>query len=229
LMMSNLFDTPNPDQYFGLNIGGPLMRVWVLNSELEDKKPAAVPAQQSWIERDLPAHKDAQWKVAAYHRPMRPHTSAKAEGLSRIAAWAQLFYDNGMDLVIESDTHMVKRSFPVRPSEEEGSYESFIRDDAKGIVFIGEGSWGAPTRPRDDDKPWTMASDSFHQFKWIQVDSSEMLIRTVRFDHCNEVEALGDNDLFREPRNALFWEPDSGKTLRLPFDVSHPTYHRPME
>ena len=153
------------------------MRIWVLNSELESIAKTAVPAQQAWIEEDLPRHPDATWKVATYHRPMRAHTAHKPEGESRIAAWAQLFYDQGVDLVVESDTHMVKRSYPVRPSEEEGSYESFIRDDANGFVFIGEGSWGAPIRPMDDDKPWTMASESFHQFKWIHVYPDEMLIR----------------------------------------------------
>ena len=126
---------------------GDLMRIWVLNTELEAKDPVKVPQQQAWIEADLPRYPDTKWKVAAYHKPMRPHTAGKQEGLSRIAAWAQLFYDHGVDLVVESDTHMVKRSYPLRPSDDEGSYESFIRDDENGVVFIGEGSWGAPTRP----------------------------------------------------------------------------------
>ncbi len=229
-MMDKLFDTPHIDQYYSLGIAGELMRIWVLNSELEyNKVPAKVREQQAWIEADLPRHPDTRWKVAAYPRPMRAHTAGKAEGENRIAAWAQLFYDNGVDLVVESDTHMVKRSYPVRPFDEKGSYESFIRDDKKGFVFIGEGSWGAPKRPINDDKPWTMASDSFYQYKWIQVSSKEMHIRTVKFENIEAVVPLTEENLFQEPENMVFWMPETGKILRLPFDITHSTYTSPSE
>jgi len=229
LMMEHLFDTPHPDQYYSLGIGGDMMRIWVLNSELEYKAPTKVPLQNEWIHADLPKYPAVNWKLVAYHRPMRAHTAHKAEGLNRIKWWAQLFYDQGVDAVIESDTHMVKQSYPVRPSEGEGSYESFIRDDEKGFMFIGEGSWGAPARPANDDKPWTMASDSFHQFKWIQVYPDEMLVRTVKFDHIDSVEPLTEANLFDEPKGMVFWEPESGQVLRLPFDKNHPSYTKPPE
>jgi hypothetical protein len=225
-MMDKLFDTPHPDQYYSFGFAGELMRIWVLNTELNR---SIVPEQQAWLEEHLPRYSDTQWKVAAYHRPMRPHTQRKGEGLGRIAAWAQLFYDQGMDLVVESDTHMVKRTYPVRPYEGTGSYESFIRDDEKGFVFIGEGGWGAPNKPADDNKPWTMACDSFFQFKWIQVHPDEMLIRTVKFNNVDKVEALTEDNLFKEPQNMEFWEPESGKVLRLPFNAKHESYRAVVE
>ena len=228
-MMDQLFDTPHIDQYYSLGFGGGLLRIWALNTELEYIAPEKLPAQQAWIEQDLAAHPDVTWKIATYHRPMRPHTSHKGEGISRIAAWASLFHTNGVDLIVESDTHMVKRSYPVRPSDGPDSYESFVRDDADGMVFIGEGSWGAPIRPANDDKPWTMASDSFDQFKWIQVHPDELLIRTVRFDEADKVVPLTETNRFDEPAGMRFWEPPTGKILRIPFDTSHPTYQRPPE
>jgi hypothetical protein len=227
-MVGKLFDTPHPDQYFALNVGGDMMRIWVLNSELEYKAPGRIAEQNAWIESDLPKYPDVQWKIATYHRPMRAHTAHKQEGINRIAWWAELFHANGVDLVIESDTHMVKQTYPIRPSSEEGSYESFIRDDKTGTVFIGEGSWGAPKRPANDDKPWTMASDSFYQFKWIQARPEEMLIRTVRFDGADTVAALTDSNRFDEPEGMVFWEPESGKVLRLPFNAGHPSYTEPL-
>lgn len=228
-MMDKLFDTPHTNQFYSMGIAGDLMRIWVLNSELEYKDPFFVPDQQAWIASDLPKYPETTWKVAAYHRPMRPHTQHKAEGHSRIEAWAKLFYDNGVDLVIESDTHMVKSTYPLRPSNEEGSYESFIRDDEAGVVFIGEGSWGAPMRPANDDKPWTMATDSFHQFKWIQVFQDEMLIRTVKFEQAGNVVALTEQNLFDEPENMVFWQPETGPFLRLPFNAEHPSFTVPVE
>jgi hypothetical protein len=127
---------------------------------------------------------------------------------------------------------MVKQSYPVRPSTKRGSYENFIRDDEKGFVFIGEGSWGAPARPADDDKPWTMASASFHQFKWIQAFPDELLIRTVKFDNADAVVPHPKKTRFRktqfkEPKNMVFWEPESGKVLRLPFNEKHHSYSTP--
>lgn len=228
-MMDKLFDTPHPDQYYSMGIAGNLMRIWVLNSELESKAKEKVPEQQQWIESDLPKYSGAKWKVAAYHRPMRPHTARKSEGESRIAAWAKLFYEHGVDLVVESDTHMVKHTYPLRPSEKRGSYEGFVRDDKRGVVFIGEGSWGAPKRPPNDDKPWTMVSDSFFQFKWIQVFPKELLVRTVKFENADAVVPLTEENLFKEPKNMVFWKPETGKILRLPFNIRHPSYREPIE
>ncbi len=226
-MMDKLFDTPQIDQYYSLGIADDLMRIWVLNSELEYKAPAKVRGQQAWIEADLPRYPDARWKVATYHRPMRAHTAGKAEGENRISAWAQLFYDNGVDLIVESDTHMAKRSYPVRPFDGQGNYESFIRDDKKGFIFIGEGSWAAPNRSVNDDKPWTMASASFYQFKWIQVSPKEMMIRTVQYENVDAVVPLTEDTLFQEPENMVFWKPETGKILRLPFDANHATFTAP--
>jgi len=141
-----------------------------------------------------------------------------------IAAADQLFYEHGVDLVIECDTHMVKRTYPLRPSDGEGSYESFVRDDENGTVFIGEGSWGAPIRPADDDKPWTMASDSFHQFKWVQVSPEHVDVRSVRFENVADIAEVSDDNPFALPDGLMVWEPATGAVLRLPFNTENGTY-----
>lgn len=222
-MVYRLFDMPRPEMYHALSIGGSLMRLYTLNTEIRGDRTAWA-AQRAWLEQDLIIHRESTWRFAQYHRPMRAHTSAKGEGTPQIAAWAQLFYDHGMDLVVECDTHMVKRTYPLRPSIEPGSYESFIRDDEHGTVFIGEGSWGAPTRPTDDDKPWTMASDSFYQFKWIQVSPEHIDVRSVRFENVANVASVDDADPFAVPDGLVLWEPPTGAVLRLPFSVDDPTY-----
>ena len=215
-MIYKLFDAPNPDIYFSLGIGGTMMRIWTLNSELE-KDPIKWETQTAWLKKDMKKHSDANWKIVDYHRPMRPHTSAKQEGVGRIKAWAQTFYDNSVDLVIESDTHMVKRTYPLKPSTEIGNYESFVLDP-KGTIFIGEGSWGAPKRPVNDDKPWTMASASFYQFKLIHVSKEKLESRVVKFENVDKVKALTEQNLFDIPTNLSIWEPKSGAVLSLPFD-----------
>lgn len=216
-MVYKIFDTPHPDMYFSLSINNNLLKIWTLNTELESNTQKWS-EQLNWFKTDLQTSSaDATWKVVDYHRPMRPHASHKAEGITQINSWAQLFYDYRIDLVVESDTHMVKRTYPLRPSTEEGSFESFIRDDAEGTVFIGEGSWGAPKRNADDNKPWTLASDSFYQFKWIHIHQNKLESRVVKFENVKKVEALTEENLFEIPENIVFWQPESGEVLTLPF------------
>jgi len=222
-MVYRLFDMPRPEVYNAQNVGGDLLRLYTLNTEIDGDRMTWT-AQRAWFEQDLITHRDHTWKITQYHRPMRAHTGWKAEGMAQIAAWSQLFYDYHVDLAIECDTHMVKRTYPLRPSYGDGSFESFIRDDENGTVFIGEGSWGAPVRAADDDKPWTMASDSFHQFKWIHVHEDHIDVRSVRFENVNEITPLTDDDPFAVPENLILWTPPSGAVLRLPFDPAHESF-----
>ena len=242
-MMQRIFNIGNVDAYYTLALGGGQLRMWILNSELEPgvgygeftgQDSTVWDAQAAWLKAELAdAANYATWQVASYHRPMRPHTAAKDEGTGRIAAWAQTFYDHGVDLVVESDTHMTKYTYPLAASAEAGQFQDFVRDDENGTTFIGEGSWGAPTRPTDDDKPWTLASESFWQFKLIHVHHStedRMDIHTVRFGSLKEFEtgieydpttvtpltqAEQDADAFAMAAGLDLWSPLSGTALSI--------------
>ena len=231
-MLTKIFNISNPDAYYALNVGGNMMRLYTLNTELEPgvgygafsgQSNAKWNVQSAWLATEM-FDNDSVWKIANYHRPMRPHTSAKTEGTGRIAAWGHAFYNGGLDLAVECDTHMVKYTYPLKPDDGEGSFQCFIRDDLNGTVFIGEGSWGAPKRPVDDDKPWTLASDSFWQFKLIHADPESLKIRTIRFEDTASVDAVvsltqigQNNDPFALPENLDLWNPLAGSMLTLPF------------
>lgn len=239
-MLSDVFGIPE-SSYYVANIGGPMIDIFSLNSELEpgvgygaysDQDASGWDAQNSQFVADAQAS-DADWKIANYHRPMRPHTSGKSEGDGRIAAWAPTFSETGFKLVVESDTHMSKYTFPVVYSQEEGSYQDFKRDDVNGTMIIGEGSWGAPTRPTDDDKPWTIDSGSFWQFKLIHASPDAMKIHTVHFgsEHATQrgvttdisvVEALTqadqEADPYAVPANLPLWQPLAGSSVTMTLD-----------
>ena len=221
------YDARNRLSYYALNVGGSMMRIYALNSE------RAQQLQKTWLADDLRDNANGKnWLIAAYHKPMRPHTRSKSEGDNRSGLWASIFLDYELDLAIDSDTHMTKYTYPIRPAQrgEPGADEGFIRDDVRGTVYIGEGSWGAPRRPADDNKNWTLASASFYQFKLIHATPDNLHIRTVRFQNSADVtgttpltQADQDTDPLAIPDGLDLWQaPNVGEVLTLPFSTNQP-------
>lgn len=208
--ISDLFDT-TPSNYYALTFGDGLLRYYVLNSEYGEA------AQADWMQADLEASGGAgafTHLLAGYHKPMRPHTSGKTEGRSEYDAWAQLFYENRFDLVFESDSHVMKRTRPLRPSVEEGHDEGFVIDEEHGTVYVGEGCWGAPLRTVDDSKSWTLDSGSFNGFDLVHVYPEHMEVFTVQVDSAAESSALPPGGrVLSLPANLPLWEANGGARL----------------
>lgn len=228
--------------YNALSVGGNMMRVWTLNTELEpgigysafqSQSATNWNAQTAWLAADLAAHPSVTWKFANFHRPLRPHTSGKSEGNLRYSDWAPLFDQYDVDVAIDSDSHMVKYTVPVKydAGGDEGFSAANLGGGEHGTVFIGEGSWGAPKRPRDDSKSWTLVANSFWQFKHITVDPTNVEIRTVKFEpnsYPNGVEvdvtpltqAQQDMDPTALPAGLDLWSPFVGDVpLTLPYSA----------
>lgn len=206
----NLFDVPSTDVYYALTFGGNLIRSYTLNSEISISGN-----QTTWLTSDLAANPNVVWKMAQYHKPMRPHVSSKSEGNSQYSSWATPFYNNNVKLVIECDAHTVKTTWPVVPTTGSGNDEGFIRDDANGTVYAGEGCWGAPLRSNNDSKSWTRASGQFNQFKWIFVDNNKIEMRTIKVDNADQVGTVNDSDIFTAPSNLDVWNPSSGSVVTI--------------
>ena len=207
-----LFDTTE-NNYYSFSIGGNLLRFYVLNSEMDDNA-TLWNTQTSWLENDLTANAASHTHLSAgYHKPMRPHVSGKPEGIAEYNAWAQLFYDSGMDLVFEADSHTTKRTWPIKPFTGTGSDEGFIRDDANGTVYSGEGCWGAPLRDADDTKTWTRAAGVFNSFDWVHVYPSYMELFTIKVDTSDDVGNLQEGDVFSLPFGIDLWAAANGSRM----------------
>lgn len=208
-----LFDVPHENMYYAISFADDLIKVFTLNSLI-----ATGGKQRNWLEAELRASQAATWKFAQYHFATRPHTSKKAERNDQLMNWSTLFFKYGVDVVVESDAHVVKSTYPIRPSTDADSEQGFIRDDVNGTVYIGEGCWGAPLRKNDDDKSWTRASGSFNQFKWIFVDPYQIEIRTVKTDNGALVGELPGDNLFLPPPRLSLWKPSSGEVIYVKND-----------
>ena len=215
----DLFDVPSKHVYYNLTLGGDLLQVYTLNSLI-----ACGGDQKAWLKRELENSRHIRWKVAQYHFAIRPHTRRKRERNNQLLHWATLFYQHNMNLVVESDAHVVKATHPIRPSRERGSDEGFIRDDEKGTVYIGEGCWGAPLRQGDDQKSWTRYSGSFNQFKWIFVSYDNIEVRTVRTDNADQVGEVDHNNVFFPPTGLDVYRHNGEEVIMIWPRESNDTY-----
>lgn len=214
----NLFDTTQ-NNYYAISFGGNLLRYYVLNSETTEGG-----TQGSWLAGHLASDSSVYTHlVAGYHKPMRPHYLSKTEGSGEYNAWAQLFYDHGVDLVCESDTHVMKRTQPLRPFTGEGSDEGFMEDQENGTVYIGEGCWGAPLRTSDDLKDWTMATGTFNGLDWVHVYPDYIEVFTIKADNADSVGKLPLGDVFSLPAHIDYWNPASGPRLVVNHGASNKT------
>jgi len=230
-ILNKIFNAPfqyndSTNIFYSLSFGGDFIHITALNSEINTGGK-----QLKWLKNNFKKSKKYKLSIAAYHKPFRPHTSSKKEQNRQYSNWANLFYKNGLSLSADGDSHMHKITYPLKPSKEEGSFQGFIRDDIKGTVFIGEGSWGVHPRANDDDKPWTLQSGSFNQLKWIHVKPESnsttsieiFTVITAKYDDkdslslfVDQIESLNDDNLFKIPDNINLYNPD-GKSQSVKF------------
>ncbi len=216
----NLFDT-TPEEYYSITFGDNLMHIMTLNTNI-----SVFGDQRDWLLNELENSQDIIWRVPQYHKPMRPHTSSKPEGITMYFSWAELFYQYQVKLAIEGDTHMSKHTYPIRPTDVLGGDagdEGFVVDQENGTTYVGEGCWGAPLRAADDDKSWTCASGSFNQFKLLYVDEETIEMRTILVDNAEEVGEVSYDDYWALPENLDVWAPECGEVVYIyPADPLNP-------
>ena len=91
----------------------------------------------------------------------------------------------------------------------------FARDDVNGIVYAGEGCWGAPIRAANDTKSWTRDAESVNQINWIFVEKDKMEVRKILYENVEEVKELNENDRFSMPENIQLWTPSNGSLCEI--------------
>ena len=206
----NIFNIPNKEIYYSLNFGGNLLHAIVLNTEVKIKDK-----QTRWLEQNLISVQSINsiWKIVSFHKPIRPHYSKKSEGEEQYKNWAWLFYNYTVNLVIEGDTHICSRTWPIAPDK--NGDEGFVRNDACGTIYIGEGTWGAPVRKADDAKSWTRDCAGINQFKWLFVSQDKIEIRAVKYLNVDDVSSLTIDNQFEIPTNLDIWTPENGAVIEI--------------
>lgn len=220
----NMFDIPEQNNYFAINIGGNLLRLYNLNSDLECNS-----TQLSWFENDLNNYtgtaQEPYWKFVQYHVPLVPHGEYTPQ-TQIIDCWVSLFADHNVRLAMEGHSHIQKLTHPVVPDAAAGSNGGFhSRDDDNGVVYLGEGCWGAPLRDLYDyhssDKAyeWTWGQGKFSGYNVIHVSKEKFEIRTAKIDNISGAGQVNENDPSGTLPSGIIWWDNNGEQV---FTVSHP-------
>jgi hypothetical protein len=206
-----LFDVPHKKVFYNTIFGGNLLNLVSLNSEIQKVGP-----QKIFLRNTLAEHTSFQWQIIQYHRPVRAHVASKKEMQTQYKNFVPLFEKHkNVRLCLENDSHTWKVTWPIVSSKEADADEGFKRDDAKGIVYAGEGTWGAPLRPADDKKSWTRDAEAINQFNWIFVSKEKIELRTVKYENEADVESLTEKNRFQMPKNIELYGPVNGTLVEI--------------
>lgn len=208
----NLFRVPNKRIYYDVQFGGTLLNIISLNSEIYK-----FGRQKLFLRSSLKKHAHFNWQIPQYHRPVRAHVAHKKEMNTQYRNFVPLFekYKN-VRLCLENDSHTCKVTWPIIQSEGFGSEEGFIRNDSLGIVYAGEGCWGAPLRAANDLKCWTRNAEAVNQVNWIFVDQTKIEVRTILYENVAEVADLTEETRFSMPEGIDLWSPSNGAVVTIP-------------
>jgi hypothetical protein len=210
-VLVSLFDVPHKKVFYNTVFGGNLLNLVSLNSEIQKVGP-----QKLFLRNTLAEHTSFQWQIIQYHRPVRAHVASKKEMQTQYKNFVPLFEKHkNVRLCLENDSHTWKVTWPIVSSKEADADEGFKRDDAKGIVYAGEGTWGAPLRPADDKKSWTRDAEAINQFNWIFVSKEKIELRTVKYENEADVESLNEKNRFQMPKNIELYGPVNGTLVEI--------------
>ena len=210
-VLVSLFDVPHKKVFYNTVFGGNLLNLVSLNSEIQKVGP-----QKKFLRNTLAEHANFQWQIIQYHRPVRAHVASKKEMQTQYKNFVPLFEKHkNVRLCLENDSHTWKVTWPIVSSKEGDADEGFKRDDAKGIVYAGEGTWGAPLRAADDKKSWTRDAEAINQFNWIFVSKEKIELRTVKYENEADVESLTEKNRFQMPKNIELYGPVNGTLVEI--------------
>jgi hypothetical protein len=118
-------------------------------------------AQTDWLARTLKERQDCPNVFVVNHVPAYPSVRAFEGADGKLGTgeenrryWSPLFERYNVDAVFEHHDHTYKRTHPLLDG----------RPNAKGVLYLGDGSWGRIRKPTDMDKrPYlAIAEESYH-------------------------------------------------------------------
>ncbi len=130
-------------------------------------------AQADWLADELKEARNVPYKMAVYHIPAYPtHTSFNNRTSERLRnTWSPLFETYGVQVAFEHHNHTYKRTKPLKDG----------KVDPKGVVYLGDGSWGVPLRcPRSPAQEWYLEkSDRINAVYYVHLGKDACRILAI--------------------------------------------------
>ncbi|MEI6347434.1 MAG: metallophosphoesterase family protein [Bacteroidota bacterium] len=206
----NFFDMPPTNGIYTQLFGGNLISLFTLNNMNSVCNPKDISSTDSLFGTLSPISK---WQMVQYHIPMNPQGKRYRKREDLIKCWSPLFQKWGIDIVSECHAHIIKTTFPV-VIDSSNFQNPFTRNDSIGIVFIGEGAWGAPLREVRADNDALFDQAIYHGFHVLQVNRDSIIISQVGFKN---VDLVAQNPSDRRglslPENLQIKAGKTGKNL----------------
>lgn len=165
-----LFLSSGPS-YRAVDIGS-YMTLWILDSG--HTQPFEIQAE--WLESSLKEREAKPYKFALYHVPAYPSVRAfdNKRSVKVRQFFVPLFEKYKLNAAFENHDHTYKRSHLIK----EGKV------DPEGVLYMGDGSWGAePRKPRTEKESWYIAQSA----------ASKHVLQVTLYKDKIQYHALGPN------------------------------------
>ena len=133
-------------------------------------------AQSNWLKASLEERKQVPWKCAVYHIAAYPSIYNFAEKVPSLirTEWVPSFEEYGVCLAFENHNHAFKKTYPLLKG----------KVDPAGIVYLGDGSWGVPTRSSGGNRWYLEKKAALNTFSLLTLDKE--LLKVETFDNTSK-------------------------------------------
>lgn len=129
-------------------------------------------AQTTWLGERLLEREDRPYKFAVYHVGAYPsvYTMDRGTPVTIRTHWCPLFEKYGVQMAFEHHNHAYKRTYPLIQGKE----------DARGVVYMGDGSWGVrPRYPKNKERPYFASAEKENAVVVITLEAERAQIKAV--------------------------------------------------
>lgn len=123
--------------------------------------------QAEWLKEALSERDEVLFKLPIYHvaayPSVYPFTGKTPREIRRF--WCPLFEQFGVQVAFENHNHAYKRTRPIH-----------------GVTYLGDGSWGVPTRKVDASQPYLAKAASLNVCFIVTVNSQGCKIEPISID-----------------------------------------------
>jgi hypothetical protein len=139
--------------------------------------------QGKWIDKTLDMYSNYPVKMATYHSPIY-HSCVNHETevlVQQYLAWVPFFDKHSLTIGLENHVHSFKRTYPLRNG---------LRNDANGVVYIGDGKWGpASDNTELTHNPEIFVKNNLEYHVWLL----DMYADRIEMSAINEKGIIFDN------------------------------------